>query len=141
MKTLLIMLAALAISARPALAQAPGSAGPAAVATPPTPAQLAERRTEHLTKALGLTADQQARLQPILLAQRQDMLALRNQRPAGGRRRGMGQDLKAAQANYDGQIQAVLTPEQLIRYNQLKDEQRTRLQERRTNGPGPALPE
>ena len=94
-----------------------------------------------MAKELSLTADQQARLTPILLAQRQEMLALRDKMQAGGRRAGMGQELKAAQAKYTEQIRAVLTPAQYTRFDQLKDEQRDKLRERRANGQSLKMPE
>ena len=94
-----------------------------------------------MAKELSLTADQQARLTPILLAQRQDMLALRGKMQAGDRRAGMGQELKAPQAKYTEQIRAVLTPAQYTRFDQLKDEQRDKLRERRANGQSLKMPE
>ena len=87
-----------------------------------------------MAKELSLTADQQARLTPILLA-------LRDKMQAGGRRAGMGQELKAAQAKYTEQIRAVLTPAQYTRFDQLKDEQRDKLRERRANGQSLKMPE
>lgn len=48
----------------------------------------------------------------------------------------MGQELKASQASYTGQIRAVLTPEQFARFDQLRDEQRDNLRERRATGQG-----
>ena len=135
MKKLLVLLAPLALAARPTLAQMPASAGPAAVAAPTrSPDQQADRRAQYYAKQLGLTADQQTRLEPILLAQRQELLALRDKMPADGRRRGMGQGLKAAQAKYNDQIKAVLTPEQFTKFEQMRDEQRANMRERRQGG-------
>ncbi|HEX8330115.1 MAG TPA: hypothetical protein VF629_21445 [Hymenobacter sp.] len=134
MKTVLFLLAALATTASTGFAQAPASAGPAATAQK-SPDQQAARRAQYLTKELGLTADQQAKLEPILLAQRQDMQALRDKAQAGGRQ-GLGQELKASQAKYTEQIRAVLTPEQFTKFDQLKDDQRDKLRERRANGQG-----
>ena len=144
MKTFLVLLAATTALAGSCLAQVPASATPAApapVAPPTAPDQQAARRAQYLTKELGLTADQQARLAPILLAQRQEMLGLRSQAQTGGQRRGMGQDLKAAQARYDAQVKAILTPDQYARFGQLKEAQRDKLRERRANGQGPQTPE
>ena len=53
----------------------------------------------------------------------------------------MGQELKAAQAKYTEQIRAVLTPEQYTRFDQLKDEQRDKLRERRASGQSLKMPE
>lgn len=139
MKKLLLLLATAAATTPASFAQTP--------ATPPAPAaaqqpadQLAERRAQYLAKELGLSADQQAKLQPVLLAQRQELQTLRSQVQTGGRRLGMGQDLKASQARYDAQIKGILTPEQYARFSQLKDEQRDKLRERRAAGPGLGTP-
>ncbi|WP_046244674.1 hypothetical protein [Hymenobacter terrenus] len=141
MKQFLVLLAAFAATAGPSFAQAPAPTSPVTAAQPsprpqPSPTQQADRRAQYLTKELGLNADQQAKLTPILLAQRQEMMAMREQVQTGGRRRGMGQDLKATQAKYDDQIKVVLTPEQYAKFNQLKDEQRDKMRERRANGQG-----
>ena len=144
MKKLLLLLATVAAPAGISFAQTPAPASqtaPMAAGTQKSPDQMAERRAQYLAKELGLSADQQGRMQPILLAQRQDMLALREQVQTGGRRRGMGQDLKAAQAKYDAQIKGILTPEQYAKYSQLKDEQRDKLRERRQNGQALPVPQ
>ncbi|MBJ6109699.1 hypothetical protein JAO73_11795 [Hymenobacter sp. BT523] len=130
MKRILVLLALSLAAAGAASAQAGMAAAQA------TPEQQAQRRTQYLAKELGLTADQQAKLQPILLAQRQDMLAMREKVQTGGRQRGMGQELKAAQAKYTEQIKAVLTPEQFAKFDQMKDEARDKMRERRASGQG-----
>ena len=140
MKKFLFLAAAFAATATTGFAQTP-PAMPPATGQPKAPDQQADRRAQYLAKELSLTADQQAQLTPILLAQRQDMLALRDKMQAGGRRAGMGQELKAAQAKYIEQIRAVLTPEQYTRFDQLKDEQRDKLRERRASGQGQTMPE
>ena len=134
MKRMFVLLAVLFTAAGAAAAQAPAGAGPAAVQK--SPDQQAQRRAQYLAKELGLTADQQAKLEPILLAQRQEMMALRDKVQTGGRQRGMGQELKASQAKYTEQIEAVLTPEQFAKFDQLKDDARDKMRERRANGPG-----
>lgn len=141
MKKLLLLLATAAATTATGFAQAPAAQTmPARPGTQKSPDQLAERRAQYLAKELGLTADQQAKLQPILLAQRQEMQAMRDKVPTGGRQRGMGQDLKASMAKYDAQIKGILTPEQYTRFSQLKDEQRDKMRERRQGGPGMASP-
>jgi hypothetical protein len=101
---------------------------------------MAARRAQYLTKELGLSADQQTKLQSILLAQRQEMQALRDKVQTGGRQRGMGQDLKASMAKYDAQVKGILTPDQYTKFTQLKDEQRDKMRERRQSGQGMAVP-
>ena len=138
MKKLLIILAASAACATTGFAQAP--AMQAAPAGPQkSPDQLIERRVQYLAKELGLSADQQARLQPLLLAQRQQMQTLREQRTTGGRRMGTAQDLKATQTKFDEQLKAVLTPGQYTKFDLMRGEQRDQLRQRRaagTNQPG-----
>ena len=135
MKKILVLLAALVVTATTGFAQAPASAGPGATPQPggrpqASPEQQADRRAQNLAKDLGLSPDQQARLQPILLAQRQEMQSLRDQARSGGRQ-GMAQQLKTAQANYDQQIRAVLTAEQYSKFDQQKDDRRDQVRERR----------
>ncbi|MFD2717662.1 hypothetical protein ACFST9_02975 [Hymenobacter monticola] len=134
MSQMLVLFAALLGAGSSAAAQT--QPGPAPAALQKSPDQQAQRRAQYLAKELGLSPEQQAKLQPILLAQGQDMRALRERVQTNGRQRGMGQDLKAAQARYTEQIRAVLTPEQFAKFEQLKEEQRDKLRERHANGPG-----
>ena len=136
MKKLLLLAACAALTTAsraqvPAAATqtAPPTAGPQKGGDP-----LIERRVQYLTKELGLSADQQTRLQPLLLAQRQQLQQLREQRTTGGRRQGTAQDLKAAQAKSDEQLRAVLTPAQYARFAAMRDEQRDKQRERRAAG-------
>ncbi|WP_310395018.1 hypothetical protein [Hymenobacter sp.] len=138
MKKSLLLLAVVAASVTSSFAQAP-AASPAAPAQPgagqpQSPDQQADRRAQYLAKELSLSADQQAQLRPILLAQRQELQAFRGQLGGGGRRPGVGKELKATQAKYDAQIKAVLTPEQYAKFDQLKDDRRDNLREQRANG-------
>ena len=133
----LLLLAACAAVTTASLAQAPAAATQTA---PPTAGPqkgsdpLIERRVQYLAKELGLSADQQTRLRPLLLAQRQQMQLLREQRTTGGRRQGTSQDLKAAQAKSDEQLKAVLTPEQYTKFTAMRDEQRDKMRERQAAG-------
>lgn len=107
---------------------------PLPVPTPDQQVQHAYRRAQYLTKELSPTPDQQARLQPLLLAQRQQMQVLREQRTTGGGRQGTAQDLKAAQARFDEPLKTMLTPEQYTKFNLMRDEQRDKLREHRAAG-------
>lgn len=139
MKKLLFFLAACGTTVSVGFAQAPA---PTVQTVPPaggmqqSPEQMVARRAQYLAKELGLSADQQAKLQPLLLAQRQQMQVLREQRVTGGRRMGTAQDLKAAQAKFDEQLKAVFTPEQYTKFNAMRDDQRDKLRERRAAGQG-----
>ena len=137
MKKFLVLLAVASATVGSSSAQAPASTtqtAPPTASQAKSPDQQAERRAQYLAKELGLNADQQAKLTPILVAQRQEMVTMRNKVQTGGRRMGTGQDLKAAQARYDTQIKAVLTPEQYAKFSQLRDEQRDKMRERRQAG-------
>ncbi|GAB3844908.1 hypothetical protein GCM10028822_02690 [Hymenobacter terrigena] len=132
MKKLLLFLATSAATAGTAFAQAPApTQTPAGTAAPD---QLAQRRAQYLGKELGLTADQQTRLAPILMAQRQQLQVLREQRTTGGRKLGTAQDLKANEARTDEQIKTVLTPEQFTKFSKMRDEQREKMREHRAAG-------
>ena len=131
MKKHFFLLAALAAATGPAAAQV---AAPAASTARPAPDPMVERRVQYLAKELGLTADQQARLQPLLLAQRQQLQAMREQRTTGGRRLGVGQDVKTAQARFDEQLKGVFTPEQFTRFSRMQAEQREKMREHRAQG-------
>ncbi|GAB2867762.1 hypothetical protein [Hymenobacter ruber] len=133
MKKLLLILAASAATAGAAFAQTPATAPAPAQAGTAAPDQLAQRRAQYLGKELGLTADQQTRLAPILMAQRQQLQLLREQRTTGGRKLGTAQDLKASEARADEQIKTVLTPEQFTKFAKMRDEQREKIREHRAN--------
>ncbi|HEX8507096.1 MAG TPA: hypothetical protein VF630_17160 [Hymenobacter sp.] len=140
MKKFLFFLAAAA--AIPGLGAAQSSAVPAQASTKSqvSPEVQVARRTQFLTKELGLTGEQQTKLQAILLAQRQEMAGFRGQRGAG-RRQGVGPQLKATQAKYDQQVRAVLTADQYAKFDEFKDQQRDKLRERRAGGQARQTPE
>ena len=120
MKNILALTAALALAAASAHAQAtPGAATPPAPATGRTPAQQAANQAQRLAKELGLTADQQSKVQQVLLTSRQEMLAARDQAQASGDRQGLGAAMKASRAKADDQLRTVLTPAQFARYQQI----------------------
>ena len=144
MKKRLFLVLACGAMATTSFAQTPAPTGQT---TPPpgglqqTPEQLVARRIQYLAQQLGLSPDQQARLQPLLLAQRKQMQTLREQRTTGGRRLGTAQDMKATQVKFDEQLRTVLTPEQYTKFDQLRGEQRDNLRERRAAGQPATQPE
>ena len=132
----LVLLLVLGGAAAPAArAQTPAApAAPAAPATivrtvPPagglqqTPEQMVARRVQYLGQELGLSTEQQTRLQPVLLAQREQLQTLREGRVTNGRRYGSPQDRKNTEAKFDEQLTTVFTPEQFTKYTQMKVEQ------------------
>jgi len=125
MKKFLLPLLALALSATAASAQA----GPPQDGGRPrrTPEEMAARQTEGLTKQLGLSADQSAKVQPILLARDQEMMAMRGQMQAGtADRRQLRDQMMAGRAKYDDQLKAVLTPDQFAKMQTLEASRRQR---------------
>jgi Spy/CpxP family protein refolding chaperone len=123
MKKFLLPLLALALSATAASAQA----GPGQDGGRPrrTPEEMAARQTEGLTKQLGLSADQAAKVQQIMLARDQEMLAMRGQLQAGSADRQQLRDqMLAGRTKYDDQLKAVLTPDQYTTYTAMQANRR-----------------
>ena len=115
MKKFLLPLLALALSATAASAQA----GPGPGGRPQrTPEEMAARQTEGLTKQLGLSADQSAKVQQIMLARDQEMQAMRGQ--AGGDRDKMREQMQASRSKYDAQFKEVLTADQYTKYTSME---------------------
>lgn len=133
MKKFLLPLLVLALSATAASAQTtPDQAGGRPQLNPEA---MAARQTEGLTKELGLSADQVAKVQPILLARSQEMLAMRGQMQAGTADRSQLRDqMMTRRAKYDDQLKAILTPEQFTQMQTLEASRRQR-------GPGGMQPQ
>ena len=149
MKKLLLLLAVGGASASAAYAQTPAAApatGTIVRTVPPagglqqTPEGMVARRVQYLSEELSLSADQQTKLQPILLAQREQLQTLREGRTTGGRRYGSPQDMKNAEAKFDEQLKTVFTPEQFAKYTQMKVAQAGKLPGGRRPGARPAAP-
>lgn len=87
-----------------------------------TPEQRADKHTAMLTKKLSLTADQQPKVRQILLAQAQEAQTLKTQYPADTQRKDRQEALKAGQAKYQAQLQAVLKPDQYSKLLAMKQE-------------------
>jgi HlyD family secretion protein len=104
--------------------------GRAAQAPPPGPGagSSPEAIRERLVSGLGLTPDQQRRLDPILQESRQRILELQGQGLAEGERRSRIQKIREAARE---KIRELLTPEQRARYDQMVAE---------TSGGRPGLP-
>ena len=136
MKKLLLLLAFGGATTSAALAQTPATAttpGTIVRTVPPagglqqTPEGMVARRVQYLTEELVLTSEQQAKLQPILLAQREQLQTLREGRVTNGRRYGSPQDLKNAEVKFDEQLKTVFTTEQFAKYTQMKVSQTGKL--------------
>jgi HlyD family secretion protein len=91
-----------------------GSAGRAAGPGGGGQQSLAEIR-ERLVKTLDLSAEQQARLDPILEDSRQQLIALRSAGPSEQERQQRSQRIREATRS---RIREILTPQQQVRYDQ-----------------------
>lgn len=131
----LVLFAALALATTGAFAQ---TAPPATAPAPPmahkghhkmkSPEQMAARRSQKMAQQLGLSPDQQSRLQAALLAERQGMTAVA---PAPADRKAMHQAMQANHAQYEAQVQAILTPAQLTQYTAMQQQKRTEAKAKR----------
>ncbi|MDQ2794454.1 MAG: DUF4890 domain-containing protein, partial [Bacteroidota bacterium] len=129
MKKLLLFLAVGGATTSAALAQTPAPTTPPGTVVrtvPPagglqqTPEGMVARRVQYLTTELALTPEQQTQLQPMLLAQREQLQTLREGRVTNGRRYGSPQDMKNAELKFDEQLKTVFTAEQFAKFTQMK---------------------
>ena len=140
MKKFVALLAALALTTAAAHAQTTPAA-PAAQTAPlnnrdamRSPEQQAQNQAQRLAKELNLTADQQTKVQQLMMAQRQEsQTAIQN---ANGDRRAMGQAMRAGRDKFNGQLQQVLTPAQYTKYQETMAQRREQMRERRQGGGG-----
>ena len=98
-----------------------------------TPDEMAKRQTERMTQELGLTADQTAKVQQIMLARGQEMQAMRGQARDASNRDQMREQLQASRTKYDAQFKGILTADQYSRYI-------TQQAYRMSRGGGPGMP-
>lgn len=90
------------------------------------PEQMVEKRVEHLDKALSLTEEQKAAIADIYT---QEMVNMAKDKPAKKERGEMPDEatmkarreqMKASHEATEAKIEAVLTPEQAVKYAELK---------------------
>ena len=96
-----------------------------------TPEERAKAQTERMTKELGLSADQAAKLEPINLKYAQEGAALRAEYEAqreAMRKEGKGRKLVEA---HDAEVKPILTPEQYEKWQALKAEKKEKMKEKR----------
>lgn len=89
---------------------------------PKDPAKMADHKAGKMAKELGLTADQEAKVEQLLLARQQESAALKTKYAAdktAGRT-----EMKASHEKYAAQLKAILTPEQYAKFDKMKDEHR-----------------
>ena len=115
MKKIILMMALTvlgtgAIAANPQVNFVQGGQGPQG-----TPEERAERQLQTMTKQLSLSADQSAKLKPILLQRVTEQQTLR-QKMQGNDRRAMMTEMKTMQDKYNAQFKTILTPDQYTKY-------------------------
>ncbi len=94
------------------------------------PAQMVERRVEHLAKFLDLTEDQKAEVTKIYSMEAEAMKKEHQQIAADGTKperpdesvmKARREQMKARRAETDAKVEALLTPEQAAKFAQFKD--------------------
>lgn len=133
-KSLFSLLAAAVLTIGTAAAQTTTTAPAAGQGTAPverqmmrrSPEQMAQRQSERLTQELGLSAEQSAKVQQILLARDQEMQAAFGQAREGGNRDQMREQMQAGRAKYDAQFKEVLTADQYTKYTAMEAQQMQR---------------
>ena len=81
-----------------------------------TPAQKADKMAHHL----GLSADQRAKVEQLLLARQQEGATLKAK--YGADRKAGRAEMKAAHDRYQSQLKTILTPEQYAKMDQMKSQ-------------------
>lgn len=87
---------------------------------PKDPAKMADHKAGKMAKELGLNADQEAKVEQLLLARQQESAALKAKYAAdntAGRA-----EMKASHEKYQAQLKTILTPEQYAKFDKMKDE-------------------
>ncbi|MCC3153971.1 hypothetical protein Q3A66_13595 [Hymenobacter sp. BT770] len=123
MKKTLILLAALALTtAGTSIAQTAPATGTmhARKHAPKDPAKMADHKAGKMAKELGLTADQEAKVEQLLLARQQETTALKAK--YGTDRKAGRTEMKAAHDRYEAQLKTILTPAQYAKMDKLKAE-------------------
>jgi protein CpxP len=87
---------------------------------PKDPAKMADHKAGKMAKELGLNADQEAKVESLLLARQQESTALKT-KYAADKKAGHA-EMKAAHDRYETQLKAILTPEQYAKMDKLKAE-------------------
>jgi protein CpxP len=103
---------------------------PAAAGHPGADPAKVEARIQQAIERLDLTADQQARLKPVVQEHVAQMKALRAKYPAEPSReqkRELFQEVRAMRDDYDTKVRAVLTEEQQKKWQEMRQEGRERM--------------
>ncbi|UOQ96999.1 DUF4890 domain-containing protein [Hymenobacter sp. 5317J-9] len=105
-----------------------------------SPEEMAKRQTERMTQELGLSADQAAKVQQIMMARGQEMQSMRGQM-AGGDREAMRTQMQTMRTKYDAQFKEVLTADQYTKYTAMEADRMNRGGGRGMGGPSMGGPD
>ncbi|MBD2722537.1 hypothetical protein [Hymenobacter armeniacus] len=86
------------------------------------PAKKADHKAAKMAKELGLSADQEAKVEQLMLARQQETAALKT-KYAANKTAGRA-EMKASHEKFTAQLKSILTPEQYAKFDKLKDEHR-----------------
>lgn len=100
-----------------AAAQTNGKQKPGEIRQMPSAEQMAQRRTEKMTKMLSLDDKQKERVYKLSLK------TMRKQQEAREKMRKLMREAEAAGKEFDSSLKEILTPEQMLKYNESKKEQ------------------
>ena len=84
------------------------------------PAQKADHHAAKMAKELGLTADQETKVEKLMLAREQESITLKAKFAAD--KKAGRPEMKAAYDRYEAQLKTILTPAQFTKMSQLKAE-------------------
>lgn len=91
------------------------------------PAKRIEKRMKKMAKHLNLTADQETKVKAILIESAKKGRELKN---SGVSRKEKRQKKKALRQETDTKLAAVLSPEQMKKFNEMKQKQKERRKQR-----------
>ena len=97
-----------------------------------------ERRVEMLQHQLDLTPDQTTQVRALMQSERSQMQALHSNSSLS--QGDMHAQMMAIHQDSDTKLRALLTPDQVTKYNTMQQHMRERMQERREDGQGPPPP-
>ncbi|MET4073675.1 hypothetical protein [Hymenobacter sp. UYCo722] len=94
---------------------------------PKDPAKMADHRAGKMAKELGLNADQEAKVERLMLDRQQETTALKA-KYATNRKAGRT-EMKAAHDRFEAQFKTILTPDQYAKYQAKKEEHRDKMKD------------
>ena len=93
-----------------------------------------DEQLKRMTKDLDLTADEQAKIKPILVDEQKKMEDLRND--SSGDRQAMRQKVMQIRQDGNGPVRALLDDKQKEKFDKLEQRREDRMQNHRGGGPG-----